>query len=316
MSNQKTLPMRLSRLFPTVPTRPAPAPARRLSWKWLILVATLVGGFALAAFYFRSDRGGVQEAQPPSTAAAPEVRLGYRVGGRVAAVHVKPGQRVEKGQVLVTLEAAELKARRDLAASRLAAAQADLKRVGDGPAPEEVAAAKAAVDAAQARLDKVRSGPSKEQIQMAQAEVDSALVDYYRAEAEFDRSESLLRQRAIARERFEADRAVRDRAYHRLSAARAAQEQVLRGSRPAEVAEARAELERAEANYKLLLRGPRPQDKAAAEAAVALAQAQFDEAETALRETELTATESGEVVSVAVRPGSVVEAGKPVLVVR
>ncbi|MEW6364816.1 MAG: efflux RND transporter periplasmic adaptor subunit [Acidobacteriota bacterium] len=57
-----------------------------------------------------------------------EVKVGSRASGVVAQLHVKIGDRVEKGQLLAELDDRELQARRDQAAAALAAAQANLER--------------------------------------------------------------------------------------------------------------------------------------------------------------------------------------------
>ena len=54
---------------------------------------------------------------------ADEIRLGSRVGGRVAKVHVEEGQRVESGQVLVELEPYDLLEQEKEAQATLAAAR-------------------------------------------------------------------------------------------------------------------------------------------------------------------------------------------------
>src|SRR5947208_2504851 len=139
MMNQTVPPVTFLRSFPIVPARPS----RQLSWKWIVLFAAILGSsIAGAALDFRLGRSAADEVRLPSTTKAQEVQLGPRVGGRVAAVHVQPGQVVEPGQVLVTFEAQELAARRDQAQSRLAAAQAARSRAVEGPLPEEIAEAK------------------------------------------------------------------------------------------------------------------------------------------------------------------------------
>jgi HlyD family secretion protein len=56
-----------------------------------------------------------------------EVRVGSRVSGVVARLHVRIGDTVVRGQLLAELETRELSARRDQAAATLAAAGADLQ---------------------------------------------------------------------------------------------------------------------------------------------------------------------------------------------
>lgn len=310
MRNQTETLVDFARSFPIVPARPS----KRLSWKWIVLIAAIMGSIAVAAFSLRPGRSVADEARLPNAAKAHEVQLGSRVGGRVAAVHVQQGQLVELGQVLVTFEAQELIARRDQAQSRLAAAQAALERAVDGPLPEEIAEAKAAADAARARLERAGAGPRQEQKRRDRAELDAALAVQTHADADFARAERLMSHAAVAQAEYDTALAARDQARHRVTAAEATLDQLLHGSRSEEIAEVQAEFNRVQAHYELLRRGTRSEDRAAAAAAVALAKAQLAEAEATLRETVVITAERCVIVQVKVRPGSVVAAGESVIV--
>jgi multidrug efflux pump subunit AcrA (membrane-fusion protein) len=295
---------------PTIPTRTP----RRMAWKWVGLFAVVLGGLAALGFWLRPGRGA-DEVRAPGVVEAPEVRLGSRLGGRVAAVHVEEGQLVEAGQVLVTFEARELTARRDQVQAQLAAARAAQDRVVHGPLAEELAEAQAAADAAHARLDRAQAGPREEQTRQAQGELEVAQAEQRKADLDFARAERLVRTAALSQADYDAALVARERAGSRVRIAQAALEQ-LRGARPEEVAEARADFARLQARSDLLRRGARQEDRDAAAAAVAHAQAQLDEAEAALREAVVTAPERGVVAAAAARPGSVVAAGQPVVVFR
>src|SRR5947207_2048739 len=121
----------------------------------LIVVALLGAAAAAAAAWYWPRRDGPETLRLPGTVEVQEVRLGSKVGGRVAAVHVREGQVVEPGTVLVTFDSPELVARRDQARAKLDAAQAALAKANRGPQDEEIAEAKFAADAANARLDRI-----------------------------------------------------------------------------------------------------------------------------------------------------------------
>jgi multidrug efflux pump subunit AcrA (membrane-fusion protein) len=88
--------------------------------KRIILCLAAVG--AAAGCYFSRKAPGPEVMRLPGTVEVQEVRLGSRLGGRVATVHVAEGQLVEAGQVLVTFEPHDLAARREQAKGRLAGA--------------------------------------------------------------------------------------------------------------------------------------------------------------------------------------------------
>ncbi|HDQ70501.1 MAG TPA: biotin/lipoyl-binding protein, partial [Chloroflexi bacterium] len=107
-----------------------------------------------------------------------ELRLLSAVGGAVIEVLVEPGDRVDAGDVIMRLDAAqaELAVRETQAA--VAAAQAELASVKAGPRDEQIAAAEANVEAADAALaqaaarrDQLTGGVIKAEIAAAEAEV-------------------------------------------------------------------------------------------------------------------------------------------------
>ena len=79
-----------------------------------------------------------------------QVDLGFRVGGRIAAVLVDEGDAVSEGQPLARLDDDLLRQQRDQAAAKLAGQKADLARLERGYRVEEIAQARASVAAATA----------------------------------------------------------------------------------------------------------------------------------------------------------------------
>src|SRR5262249_13573190 len=94
----------------------------------------------------------------PGTVEVQEIRLGSKVGGRVADVHVREGDTVEAGAKLITFEAPELTAQRLQLEQKVRQARLDYKKAMDGPRPQERAEAEAAWLAAKARWDRMESG--------------------------------------------------------------------------------------------------------------------------------------------------------------
>jgi len=101
----------------------------------------------------------------PSDAAAPivgvvrttEVRVAPEVGGQLANIRVRKGERVRAGEVVATLSAIELTASVTQARAALAAASADRDHVYAGVRAEEVASLAAAIAKAKSRLDYAQS---------------------------------------------------------------------------------------------------------------------------------------------------------------
>lgn len=273
------------------------------------VVLVILGAAGMACY--RPWGRGPETLRLPGTVEVQEVRLGSKVGGRVAAVLVTEGQVVEPGQVLVRFERDELVARRDQAAQRVASAKAALTKANAGPLPEEVTEAKGAADAARARLAKAKAGFREENRRQAEHDLETAAADLKQAEEDFSRVKQVYGMVAGSLADYTAAVAALDRARGRFKAARATLDMMLAGSRPEDITEAEAELVRYEAKWKFLARGTRDEDKAAAYAALAEAEAHLAEAETNLREATVVAPEKAVVEVVWVRPGALVPAGQP-----
>ncbi len=118
-----------------------------------ILIGIGLAASIAAALGFRwllRERGA--ELRLHGTVEVQEVRLGSKVGGRVAEVLIREGSLVRAGQVLVRFEAPELEAQLIQQRSRLAQKEAELEKAVNGSRPEEVAQARAQLAQQQATL--------------------------------------------------------------------------------------------------------------------------------------------------------------------
>jgi len=120
-----------------------------------------------------------------------EVRVASRYGGRVEAIGAWDGDRVTNGQMIVALDAAELRAQRDKAAAVLAELKA-------GPRPEEIAAAKREWEAIVAELDFARIEAKRARELLEQRAISES--DRDRA---VSRAASLERSAAASKSRYD-----------------------------------------------------------------------------------------------------------------
>jgi multidrug resistance efflux pump len=146
------------------------------------------------------------------------VQLGFPIGGLVQEVMVNPGDLVQAGQVLASLQDTALRsavsqaqaalissqnALSDLksqpsdaalaaAQANLASAQANLDRLDQSGADQtQKEAAQAAIDSAQISLDQVKAGASDAQLRLAQAQVESAQAALDQAQAALNSAQLL-----------------------------------------------------------------------------------------------------------------------------
>ncbi len=279
-----------------------------MKWKRIVLVIALVAALSVALGfswpYFWRLRNGNGTLRLPGVVEIQEVRLGSKVGGRVAEVKVLEGDLVKKDEVLVILEAPELQTQRKQWEAKLVQAQLELKKAVDGPRPEEIESARGAYDAAKARLKRVESGWREEEKRQALADWEGAEADMKLAWRELQRTrESDI---AASRSDYDTKNTVYQSAKARAASAKARLDMLNKGSREEDIAEAQQELKRLEYNFKLLEIGTREEDKDLARSRVVEIQAKLDELDANLNEAEIRAPGPAIVDVMAVRKGDLV----------
>jgi membrane fusion protein YbhG len=178
--------------------------SREVEKQFLILTAVL--GFALSLTSCeRSSRPDLVS----GTIETDEVHVASRYGGRVEKLHAQEGDSLEPGQIVVELNAAELAARREQAAARLAELEA-------GPRKEEIASAKADWEAHVAQLEFARADAKRADELFAQKTVSASERDLTVSKAA-----ALEKTAAVAKSRYDL---------------------LLAGTRPEQIAQARAQL--------------------------------------------------------------------------
>jgi HlyD family secretion protein len=156
----------------------------------LLLVAAGAAGYALWPLEAAAPIVGVVRTT--------EIRLAPEVGGQLAAIRVRKGDRVRAGDVVATLSAIELSASVAQARATLNAASADRDNVYAGVRAEEVASLAAAISKANSRLEYAQSQlartsflarsdtATQQALDQAENDVASARADIAEAKANHD----------------------------------------------------------------------------------------------------------------------------------
>lgn len=150
-----------------------------------------------------------------------EVDMGFRVGGRIAAIDVDEGDKIQPGQLLALLDPAPLDSRIGEADAQIAQARAQLAQLQNGSRAQDIGQARARVEAAQVALRK--------------------------AQQDVDRRQPLVEPGAISKDVWQATVAQRDQAQAALSEAQQALSKLNVGARPEEIQAAQAALRGAQA---------------------------------------------------------------------
>lgn len=141
---------------------------------------------------------------------------------RIVAIGVQAGERVKAGQWLVKLNPAQAQAALDAAEAQAVQESEVLRELVVGPRPEDIAKARANLAAAQALARQ--------------------------AHADYQRAIALSGKGYVSKSSLDSARAAAGNADGQVGAARAALDELLRGSRPEDIAAARAALAAAQAD--------------------------------------------------------------------
>jgi multidrug resistance efflux pump len=300
-------------------TAPEAYSSRYIDWRMpnnrtmIKRILPILVGASLIAVLLLASKWRTEPLKVSGFIEAHEIRLGSRVGGRVAKVFVREGDRVEAGQVLVELEPFDVLAREAEARANLAASQAEYAKLTAGFRAQEIAQAKARVAQVAAEHERLVKGPRQAEIEAARAEVEVAAARVNLAQSVHDRAQELRRTNAIVSEQM--DRAVEELGVARGQLlARTKELQVLEeGTRQEDIEAAKAGLDEAKAALDLLLAGYREEEIAQAKAKAEAAEAALAVILAQIRELKIVAPTGGVVESLELQPGDLTSPGGPVM---
>jgi RND family efflux transporter MFP subunit len=246
--------------------------------------------------------------------------VAVEVAGRLLDLSLKPGDRVQAGQVVarvlrndleaesqkadavvaeaqrevsalqgqLPLQAGTLEAQARQAQSARAQAQARLDRLRKGSRPEEIQRAEAQLAAAQADLERLKNGPRPQEVRQGEAVLREASAEVEVARKKAIRARALVETGVMAakdRDRADADLA---QAEARAASAREALSILHQGTRPEELRAQEAKVRDAQAQLALVRQGPRPEEIREAEADVGQTEAKQAEVAAQRRQADIT----------------------------
>ena len=207
---------------------------------------------------------------------ATETRLAPEAGGRILTLTVKEGDRVQRGQTVLTLDTRDVELAIDRAKAEQASAEAQLRLVQAG-----------------ARVEDLRQAQS--QIDTARAEVAASRAELQAAEQDLERFDTLLKNNSGSRKQ-------RDDAATRRDVARD------------RVTQAESRVKTADETLAKLRAGARPEEIDAARARVNVVVAQIASLEKGLSDATLASPIAGLVTEKLVEVGEMIAPRAPALV--
>ncbi|MEA5503078.1 efflux RND transporter periplasmic adaptor subunit [Halotia wernerae UHCC 0503] len=169
---------------------------RKLSPRLLIPLGLLLVGVGVAAWYFLSSHSKTNILRVSGRIEGYETDLGAKVAGRIESVAVREGDEVDKGQVIVKLDDAEIQAQLQGANARLASTKKEEEQ-----ARLQINLLQSQILENQLYLEQAR-GNAQGQIFQAESSVASTQAQLNQAIAQVEQAQSELKLAKINRDRF------------------------------------------------------------------------------------------------------------------
>jgi HlyD family secretion protein len=244
---------------------------------------------------------------------AEEIRLGSRVGGRVAKVYVDEGDVVQAGKVLVEFEPFDLLEREAEAQAKLAAQQAEYAKLVRGYRPEEIAQAEAHHEQLKAIYEKLIKGPRLQEKEAARAHLDVASAQLELAERSYQRAQKLYESHVLSREQMDETTQALKVARSTKIARQKELELLEEGTRPEDLQAAAAELKEAQMAWDLKQKGFRAEEIALGKASMEAADAALRAVQQQHKELKVVAPLEGVIESLDLQPGDLAAPGAPIM---
>ena len=170
------------------------------------------------------------------------VNISPKTSGRLTELLVEKGDRVKEGQVIARMEDTEIRTQLIEAQANLSRQEARLAELLAGSRPEDIAQGLARLSQTEARLAQLLAGSRLEDIAQAQAQLEAVQAKERLAIARLERNRQLLADGAIAQDQLDEATADAESAAANSQEAINQLAKLKNGSRPQEIAQARAEV--------------------------------------------------------------------------
>ncbi|MEJ9281761.1 HlyD family secretion protein [Ureibacillus thermosphaericus] len=311
----------------------------------------IIGGFYLLDKTKVNSKSNSSTSTPTAYIEGNEVKVSFKLDGRIEELFVDVGDFVEKGQVIGTLQNGELEAKVAQEEASVQLAEGKVKEAEGALSTAEakkgqsieavdataesidkqIAQAEAAVKAAQANLEAVKNSVRPEQIKQAESQMNAAFEAQTVAKNHLDRYKELLKNGLASQAEVDQANIHYQEAKAKYEVAKEQYEMAIKGPSEEQIKAAEAQVEQANAALQLAISAKnevsiRQKDIEVADAgiqqalgAVLSAQSGKSQAEAALKEantylsyTKLIAPADGVITTKSATVGELVSAGFPV----
>lgn len=244
---------------------------------------------------------------------ADEIRVGSRVGGRVAAVFIQEGQRVQAGTPLVELEPYDLNERLAQASAEREARRATYEKLKAGFREEEKAEARAELKQLEAQLQELQRGPREQEIKTGRARLRLAQSELELAQQQLSRARELFARNASSQDDLDSAITRESVAQENVHVRDLELDLLLEGTRQEEIDAAQAMYEKAKQQLLLRETGYRAEEIAEAKAALEAAEAAVAVIADQEAELKVVSPLNGTIEALDLQPGDLVSPNAPVI---
>jgi HlyD family secretion protein len=283
--------------------------------KLILPILALAGAVGLGSWYYVTRlRDNDRTIRASGNIEVDDVAVSFKIPGRVVKRWVTEGEEVKCGEKIALLETDDLKAEEKQRKEEVLAANFALDELLQGSRPEEIEAARAALEKADAFLAELKHGSRPEELAASAAMRDAALAERTRLAMEWTRADQLYRHdKTIPKEQLDQATAAWKVAEERHRQADEQYKLVKAGPRTEQIDQAQAARNQAQWQYWLVVKGPREETIEQAKAKLQQAEAALESARIRLGYATIYAPLSGTVLSKNIEPGEYVAPGTPVV---
>jgi HlyD family secretion protein len=234
------------------------------------------------------------------------INLSPKNAGVIKTLLVKEGDRVRAGQIIATMDAANLRGQLIQMQGQLAQQEANLQRLLAGNRLEDILKAEAQLAEAEANLQQLRSGNRPQEIAQSSARVQQARATLQQRQTDWQRHQQLYLEGAISKQTLDQKITDRDVAETQVVEAEQALNLQNAGTRPEQIDQAQARVDQQAQVVAALKAGTRIEDIDQARAQVQAARGALDTIESQLNDTNVVAPFDGIVLKKIADVGSFV----------
>lgn len=226
--------------------------------KRIILPILIVAALAVIYLIFLKNKAGDgTQILVSGNIEVTTIDVAFKIPGKMDKLLVEEGDYVKEGQLIAVLEHRDLLAQKARAEAALVTARSKIPALErnlafqDQATTQEISQAESAAETARARLQQLLSGSRPQEIKAAKAAVDQARAELERRKADMDRAKSLFQSQYISAQEWDSARTAYDAAWAGYQKAEENYALVLEGPRREEIDQARAQAEQSQAGLRL-----------------------------------------------------------------